>query len=381
MDPSDNRKILSFLRDRQSDMAALLTRLVELESPTDHKSSVDQLSAFLAEQLRGLGATVEVLAQTKFGDHIRARWGDGDGGALLLCHMDTVWRVGTLAERPVRIEGGRLYGPGAEDMKGGIVIALWALRALRELGLFPERPVTMLLNSDEEIGSETSRPIIEAEACKHRVVFVLEPPEPPNGSYKTQRKGVGRYHVAVTGRAAHSGADHEKGINAVEELARQILTIQGFTDYETGTTFNVGVVGGGTRSNVVPAEAWADVDVRVVTAEETSRAETRMRSLKAHLAGAVMTVTGGVNRPPMVRTPEIAALFSKAESLARDMGIPLSESATGGASDGNLTAALGVPTLDGMGVVGDGGHALHEYAAIDSMPERAAILAAMLRSL
>jgi glutamate carboxypeptidase len=295
--------------------------------------------------------------------------------------MDTVWDLGTVAERPVRIEDGKLYGPGAEDMKGGIVVGLWALRALRALDLLPEKPITMLLTSDEETGSSSSRPIIEAEARKHDVVFVLEPAVPPQGALKTSRKGVGEYRVAVTGRAAHAGADHEKGLNAIEELAHQILTIQGFTDYEAGTTFNVGVVGGGTRRNVVPAQAWAEIDVRIVRAEEADRVESRMNRLRPRLPGMELAVSGGVERPPMERTPQIAALYHRAEVLARGMGIQISESGTGGASDGNLTAALGVPTLDGMGVVGDGGHSIQEFAVISSMPERAALLAAMLRAL
>jgi glutamate carboxypeptidase len=376
----DNQRILAYLRDHQDDMVALLTRLVELESPTSDKPSLDRLGAFLAEQLRTLDAGVEILSQSHAGDHVRAHWGDDDGGALLLCHMDTVWDLGTVTERPVRIEGGKLYGPGAFDMKGGIVNALWAMRALRELDLAPERSVTLLITSDEEIGSLTSRPVIETEALKHDVVFVLEPAQPPHASLKTWRKGVGMYRLSVTGRAAHAGADHEKGLNAIEELARHILAIQAFTDYETGTTLNVGVVGGGTRSNVVPAQAWARVDVRVMDADKAARVEAKMQSLKPHLPGTTVEVSGGINRPPMVRTPEIAALYATAEALAAEMGFEITEAGSGGGSDGNLTAALGVPTLDGMGVVGDGGHAAHEHVVIASLPERAALLAAMLRS-
>jgi glutamate carboxypeptidase len=361
-------------------MTDQLVRLIEQESPTDHKPSLDRLGAYLAGQLRALGASVETLPQAEAGDHVLARWGEGTGGALMLCHMDTVWEVGTVTERPVRIEEGNLYGPGAEDMKGGIVVTLWAVRALRELGLFPQQPVTLLLTSDEETGSRTSLPIIEAEAQKHGLVFVMEPPVPPHGALKTARKGVGDYRVSVTGRAAHAGADHAKGINALEELAHQIRTIQGFTDYEIGTTFNVGQAGGGTRHNVVPAEAWAEIDVRIVRASDAARVEAQMQGLKPHLPGAEVQVSGGFERPPMERTAEIAALFARAQELARGMGLTLSEASTGGASDGNLTAALGVPTLDGMGVVGDGGHSIDEYAVLASLPERAAVLAAMLRA-
>ncbi len=377
---TDNQRLLSYLRDHQDGMVALLARLVELESPSDEKASLDRLAAFLAGELAVLGAEVETLSQPQAGDHVRARWGSGPGGVLLLCHMDTVWDVGTLAERPVRIEGDRLYGPGAFDMKGGIANALWAMRALRELGLPPRRRVTLLITSDEETGSTTSRPILEAEAVEHEVVFVLEPAQPPHASLKTWRKGVGVYHLSVTGLASHAGAAHEEGVNAIEELAHQILAIQALTNYETGTTLNVGVVGGGTRSNVVPAEAWAHVDVRVMNAEEEARVDAFMHGLKPRLAGTRLAVSGGVNRPPMVRTPEIAALYGRAEALAAEMGIQISETGSGGGSDGNFTAALGVPTLDGMGVVGDGGHALHEHVILASLPERAALLAAMLRA-
>jgi glutamate carboxypeptidase len=265
-------------------------------------------------------------------------------------------------------------------MKGGIANTIWALRALRELDLPAGQPVTVLFTSDEEIGSITSRPIIEAEALKHDVVFCLEPAQAPKGSLKTWRKGVGMYGISVTGRSAHAGADHASGINAIEELAHQILAIQGLTDYEAGTTVSVGVVTGGTRSNVVPEHASAKIDMRVMTEEEATRLEAAMHALEPRLDGTALEVTGGMNRPPMVRTPEIAALFSQAQVFAAEMGFEITEAGTGGGSDGNLTAALGIPTLDGMGVVGDGAHAVHEHVYLNSLPERAALLAAMLRS-
>ena len=377
---TDDQRVLAYLRDHQGEMVALLAQLVEMESPTDDKPSLDRLGVFLAEHLRALDAEVQVYSQSQAGDHVGARWGGGAGGALLLCHMDTVWDLGTVGERPVRVEDGKLYGPGAFDMKGGIVNTLWAMRALRDLGLSTTSPVTLLITSDEETGSATSRPIIESEALQHDVVFVLEPAQPPDASLKTWRKGVGDFSISVAGRSAHAGADHEKGINAIEELAHQILAVQGMTDYKTGTTVNVGVIEGGTRSNVVPARAWARVDVRVMDAEQAVRIEAKMRDLKPHLAGATLEVRGGVGRPPMARTPEIAALYARAEALAAGMGFQITEAGSGGGSDGNFTAALGVPTLDGMGVVGDGGHAVHEHVVISSMPERAALLAAMLRS-
>jgi glutamate carboxypeptidase len=379
MQPSDHLRILSYLRDHQTEMTALLTRLVEMESPSYDKPSLDRLGTFLAERLRNLGSDVQILPQTKTGNHLSARWGSGSSGALLLCHMDTVWESGTLALRPPRLVDGRFYGPGAFDMKGGIVNAMWAMQALLDLHLFPDRRVTLLITSDEEIGSRTSRAVIESEALSHNVVFVLEPAQPPHASLKTSRKGVGLYRVTVTGRSAHAGADHEKGINAIEEMARQILHIQQFTNYEAGTTVNVGVVRGGTRSNVVPAQATARVDVRITDASEAAQIDARMHSLTPVLAGTSIHVSGGVNRPPMPRTDAIAGLYVRARALGAELGLRITEASSGGGSDGNFTAALGVPTLDGLGVVGDGGHSDNEYVVLSSMPERAALLAAMIR--
>jgi len=379
-----NQRVLATLREHQHDMVADLTRLVEMESPTDNKSALDRLGEHLAARLQHLGAQVEVFPQAQAGDHLRARWesgdAEGDGGLLLLCHMDTVWDMGTLAERPVVIRDGRLFGPGAFDMKGGIVIALWAIRVLRGLNIMPKRRVTLLLTSDEETGSKTSRPIVEMEALQHDAVLVLEPAQPPNAALKTWRKGVGAYQVRTTGVSAHAGAAHDQGVNAIEELAHQVVAIQALTDYTAGTTVNVGVVSGGTRGNVVPQSAWARVDVRVMNQAEADRLDRSLRSLQPHLKGASVEVTGGINRPPMVRTAAGASLFQKAAEIASQLGFSVTETGTGGGSDGNFTAALGVPTLDGLGVVGDGGHAQHENAVISSLPERAALLAGLLRA-
>lgn len=373
-----NLKILDYLRAQQLEITAMLQKMIELESPTDHKKSVDKLGAYLSQYLNDLGADVQTISQPRQGNHVVARWGNGPGSALILCHMDTVWDVGSVAERPVRIADGKLYGPGAYDMKGGIVIGLWAMLALREHGMLAAN-TTMVITSDEEIGSPTSRELIETEARRHDVVYVLEPAQAPFGALKTQRKGVGDYVVSTSGWSVHAGGDHEKGINAIEELAHQILAIQSFTDYQVGTTFSTGVVSGGTRSNVVPAEASVHVDLRIAKASEEARVEELMQSLKPHLPGATVTITGGLNRPPLERTPEIQALFARAQALGVTMGIELTEASSGGGSDGNFTAALGVPTLDGMGVVGDGAHSVDEYAELGSLPERAALLAAMLR--
>lgn len=372
-----NRRLLAYLRERADDMLADLIKLIDLESPTLHKASVDALGAVLADELRDLGATVEVVPKQEVGDILRARWNPGPGGVVILSHMDTVWALGTVADRPTRVEGNRVYGVGAMDMKGGIVIALWALRALRALDLFPAQPISYMLNSDEETGSLHSTAEIEAEALSHNVVFVTEPPQ--DGKYKTERKGVSHYSITAKGRASHAGADHARGINAIEEMARQVLAVQAMTDYAIGTTANVGVITGGTRANVVPAEARVEINVRARSRANAQAIHEQIMSLQAHHPEAQLVIEGGVGVPPMERSPEIAALFKRAQSLAADMGIAIDEGSTGGGSDGNKTAALGVPTLDGMGIVGDGGHAVTEYGEIDSLPERAAIMAALLR--
>ena len=299
-----NQHILSLLREQQAELTSLLTQLVEHESPTDDKPSLDRLAAFLAEQARALGAQVEILPQSAAGDFVRARW-NADAATAASCSCATWIRSGIwarLAQRPVRIADGKLYGPGAFDMKGGIVVALGAIRALSELGLMPSRRITLLITSDEETGSDASRALIEAEALAHEAVFVLEPAHPPRGSLKTWRKGVGMYTVTVTGRSAHAGAAHDQGINAIAELAHHILAFEALTDYAAGTTVNVGVIGGGTRSNVVPEHAWAEVDVRVMNAEEAARIDAAFRGAKPHLPGATVEVAGGLNRPPMVRS-------------------------------------------------------------------------------
>lgn len=372
-----NRRLLAYLREHTDDMLADLIKLIDLESPTLHKASVDALGAVLADELRDLGAAVEVLPKQEVGDILRARWNPGPGGVVILSHMDTVWALGTVADRPTRVEGNRVYGVGAMDMKGGIVIALWALRALRALDLFPAQPISYMLNSDEETGSLHSTAEIEAEALSHNVVFVTEPPQ--DGKYKTERKGVSHYSITARGRASHAGADHARGINAIEEMARQVLAVQAMTDYAIGTTANVGVITGGTRANVVPAEARVEINVRARSRANAQAIHEQIMSLQAHHPEAQLVIEGGVGVPPMERSPEIAALFKRAQSLAADMGIAIDEGSTGGGSDGNKTAALGVPTLDGMGIVGDGGHAVTEYGEIDSLPERAAIMAALLR--
>jgi glutamate carboxypeptidase len=296
---------------------------------------------------------------------------------LLICHLDTVWPVGTLADRPWRVEGTRAFGPGCLDDKASAVIVLTALTGLRDLGLAPSRPVTILFNSDEEVGSDTSRSVIEAQAARAEVVFCVEPAT-PDGCLKVWRKGTARYAVTALGRAAHAGANHEKGINAVEELAHQVLRLQGMTDYAVGTTVNVGWVRGGTRTNVVPDRARARVDVRVRTAAQGKRIVAAFEGLQPVLPGARLTVNGGLSRPPMEASPVTLQPFRRAQEIAADLALTLTAGGSGGASDGNFTAAVGVPTLDGLGAVGDGAHSSQEYVLIPSLSERAALMAALL---
>ena len=375
--------LIEYFTTKTDDIVGLLRQIVELESPTHDKPAVDQLGTFLEEQLAGLGAQVERVPQPAYGDHLIARLpGPSDQPpALLLAHMDTVWPVGTLATMPWREKDGMVYGPGAFDMKGGIAIGLFALRAISDLGLKLTRPVVWLFNSDEEIGSPTSRPFIEEEARRSAYAMVLEPAVPPDGALKTSRKGVARFNIRVTGKAAHAGAAPEEGVSAIEELARLILELHALTDHQTGTTVNVGVIEGGTRSNVVAAEARAEVDLRVANSKDGERLVAMIYDLRAQLPGTQVNVTGGMNRPPMERTPAIAALFERARHIAAELDLTLTETGTGGGSDGNFTAALGVPTLDGLGAVGDGGHALHEQVIVASLPQRAALLAALLTRL
>lgn len=368
---------------RRDALLADLRSLVELESPSTDKGAVDQLVGYVRERARGLEATIEAYPQRDYGDLTIASWqGTSDAAAeplLVLTHVDTVWPVGTLARRPFRIEGDLAFGPGIYDMKASVAMFLEAMRWLREHGL-AHRPIRWLINTEEEVGSPVSRPLIEAEAQRSAFVLCLEPPA-PCGALKTARKGVGIFTLRITGRAAHAGADPERGISAIQELANQIHYLHSLNDPVRGTTVNVGVVGGGTRSNVVAAEAWAYVDVRVTTQDEADRVCAAVLGARPWLPGTIVTVEGGMNRPPMERTPVIAAAFERARAIGRQLGLELTEAATGGASDGNFTAALGIATLDGLGCPGDGAHAEHEQISLSGLIERTALLAALLHHL
>jgi glutamate carboxypeptidase len=356
-----------------------LKQLAAIESPSQDKAAVDACVAFVAEQLRALGAEVTRVPQTTVGNQLQALWPGMDHSTqfLTLCHLDTVWPIGTLTGMPLREENGRLFGPGVYDMKAGTAILLTALSVLHETGLPPRHPVRMLFTGDEEIGSLTSRALIEAEARRSLLTVVLEPAL-ASGQIKTFRKGVGDFTVVAHGRAAHAGGDHQKGINAIEELAYHIPALQKMTDYTTGTTINVGTIKGGSASNVVPERAEMEVDFRISQMAEIDRVVTAIQRLQPVLNGARLEINGGLNRPPMEHNTTMAITFERARRLASSIGLILEEGSTGGGSDGNFTAGLGIPTLDGMGAVGDGAHATHEHVVIASLAERAALLATIL---
>jgi len=362
MDP-----ILAALRDQRQEMLATLERLVTIESPSTVKAAVDRCSAVAAREFEALGGRIRWHRSADFGDHLQADFGPRGRGILLLGHLDTVWEMGTLARMPFRIAKGRAWGPGVLDMKAGVVSAIFALRMAQSA-----RRVTVLLVSDEEVGSPSSRHLTERLARGCDAVLVLEPGTGLHGALKTARKGVAVMHLKTKGRAAHAGVDFEKGVSAIHAMARVVQQVAGFTNLKRGITVNVGMISGGTRSNVVAEEARAEVDVRILRKSDWPRLERKFHALDAH-------VTGSLNRPPMERTAAIGRLFHKARQLGRDVGLDLEESMTGGGSDGNFTAALGIPTLDGLGAVGEGAHALNESILLEQFPARTALLAKLLQ--
>jgi len=373
-------RLLKAVRRAEPQLIDRLSALVQIESPSSSKAGVDHAQTLFAEWTAASGAKIRRHAHSTFGDSIEARVGQQSSrqpAILLLGHLDTVWELGTLARMPLRITRDRISGPGVLDMKAGVVMALTAVEALLELQLL-RCPVTLLLHGDEEVGSPVSRALTERAARRASAVYVLEPAAGDAGAYKTARKAVGLYRLTVTGKAAHSGVDFEKGHSAVVELARQIEVLQSHTDLAKGITLNLGVIGGGTRSNVIAAEAWADIDVRIARMRDVGKIDRALRALRPVDKGCTLAMQGGINRPPMERTRQTAALFRRAQELGVGLGIALDEAATGGASDGNFTSALGVPTLDGMGAVGAGAHAPHEYLLRKHLITRTALLAAML---
>ena len=370
------RELLTYAEQNGDATLQTIETLVRLESPSTDKAAVDRCGQVLAGMLRALGGDVELLPRAERGDHVRARFSGSGEPVLLLGHFDTVWPVGTLQRMPLRRDGDRLYGPGAFDMKAGIALGMAALEALRATET-PRPAITMLWTTDEEVGSATSRADLEAEARRSRAVLVLEPAL-PGGALKTARKGCGEFRLTVHGIAAHAGLDPGKGASAIHELAAQIAGIERLQDLPRGVSVNVGIVSGGSRPNVVAEEALAIVDVRAPTRAAAEEVEAALRGLQPRRPGTRLTIEGGFERPPMERGAAVVQLFSRASAVASSLGRELGEGSAGGGSDGNFTAALGVPTIDGLGAVGDGAHAAHEHVEMSALPWRAALLAGLL---
>jgi glutamate carboxypeptidase len=375
-----------FCRAEREWLLETVEALVRLESPTDDKAAVDRCGAELARRLVSIGARVTRLPRPERGDHILAQFDHGpveagvsrDGRqVLLLGHFDTVWPVGQIDRMPLVRSNGRLHGPGVFDMKSGIAIAMLAARAIVETGTPLSHRLVMLWTTDEEVGSATSRAVIENEARRSAAVLVLEP-SLPGGAAKTSRKGCGVYELVVRGVSAHAGIEPEKGASAVQELAHQILRINALQDPARGISVNVVRVSGGLRSNVIPDDARAVIDVRVPTAAAAAEIHEAFRRLSAVDARTTLEAKGGFDRPPLERTAGVARLYDQGRAVARELGAELAEGGTGGGSDGNFTAALGVPTLDGLGAIGAGAHALHEHVDIDSLADRAALVAGLV---
>ena len=371
---------LDFCRANQDWLLDLIESLVAIESPSDDRDAVNRCGNELAARLEAIGGQLTRVPSAAAGDHLRVSFGSGDRQLLLLGHFDTVWPIGQLTRMPLKRDGGRLVGPGVFDMKAGIGLAALATRALLERQACDGCRIVMLWTTDEEVGSKTSRALIEAEATRSGAVLVFEP-SLPGGALKTSRKGVGQFEMIARGVSAHAGLDPGKGVSAIRELARQITAIDHLQDPANGVTLTVGVVSGGTRANVVPAEARAIIDARAITRADADRVQRAMRSLAPQIPGATIEVSGGFDRPPLERTPAVERLFNQAKSVAAEIGITLDEGSAGGGSDGNFTAALGVPTLDGIGAIGDGAHAVHEHVEIDALVPRAAVIAGLLERL
>lgn len=376
----DMSSLLTFCESQRNWLVETTRALVEHESPSTDKVALDACATHLQALCAQLGGRIERLAHETAGDHLLVEWGRGEQQILLLGHYDTVWPLGQLRRMPVTEAGGRLHGPGVFDMKGGLAIGLLAMRALLEVAAPGSGRVVFLMTSDEETGSHASRNVIVEQALESAAVLVLEPAT-LEGFVKTSRKGVGVYTIRAHGVSAHAGADPGRGASAIHELARQIVALSKLQDVDRGVSVNVGIVSGGTRSNVIAEEAWAEVDVRVPSREDAERVESFMRARRPTMDGTRIEIAGGINRMPFERTAAVVGLFHHARTVAAEMGFELGEGGAGGASDGNFTGALGIPTLDGLGALGDGAHALHEHVIINDLPRRAALLAGLIQRL
>jgi glutamate carboxypeptidase len=375
------RERLRYFEARQEKVVETIREFVTIESPSDNKLAADRMGALLAARFETLGGRAHVHRAEGFGDSVQIDFPGREKikPVLLLGHFDTVYPLGTLATMPCRVADGRLYGPGALDMKSGIALMFYAIEALHRWHAGLPRPVTVFLVSDEEVGSYSSRKITEALAKESAGVLVLEPAG-PRGSVKTARKGVGEYILNVKGVAAHAGLDPGTGHSAIVELARQITAVSKMNDLRRGLSVNPGVIRGGTRTNVIAAEATVEIDVRIKNAKQAAPLDRKFRALKPFDKHCKLIVEGGVNRLPMERTKGVVALYRKAQAIAKHIDWKLEEAAVGGGSDGNFTAGMGIPTLDGMGGVGEGAHAVHEHIVISELPRRALLLAGMIES-
>lgn len=375
-------ELFEYFRDKLDDSLALLQRLIGIESHSRDKQGVDTLAEFLAKEFQKRGAEVELLPDATRGNGLKAVWRSGIEGkpVLLLGHLDTVWPPGTVAARPFSVQEGKAYGPGTYDMKAGILLCLLVCQALNEKKLDPGKDVAFFFTPDEEIGSAAGLRHLKPVTTSCRAVLCMEPPLSGGGA-KTFRKGVGTFRLRVEGISAHAGGDHAKGANAIVELCRLVVQIQEMTDYARGITASVGTITGGTASNVIPAEASAEVDCRVCTVEDWQRMEERIRSLRPLDPRCTLYVEGGMNRPPLERTEAVLSLYQKAKAVAAELGLDLTEGSSGGGSDGSFTAAMGIPTLDGLGIEGDGAHAVHEWIDIGNIPQRAALICGLIRAI
>ncbi len=379
--PIEPGRLLDYYNAKLPEMLDAIRAVVEEETPSGDKARLDAFAARLVERYQRAGAEASLLANPAAGDHVTARFASAshEKTGLVLCHYDTVWPVGSLATHPFRIEDGYAYGPGIFDMQSSLILVEFALRGLQDLGLTPPRPLHILVTSDEEVGSITSRSHIEAAARDAAYVLVLESPL-PGGVLKTARKGVGEFWLEVTGRAAHAGVEPEKGVHAIEEAAHQILHLHALNNPSEGTTVSVGTIEGGSASNVIPARVRMEIDTRAWTQGEADRVAGAINGLQPVLPGAQLAVHGGWNRPPLERSATVA-LYERVRQIGATLGLELGEGSTGGGSDGNFTGALGIATLDGLGVPGAGAHADHEHIEVDGIAGRAALLAAMWMAL
>ena len=373
-------QLLDYCRSREDWLIDTIEALVAIESPSHDKAAVDRCGDELARRLAAMGGRITRVGVATAGDHLRAEFGSGPRQIMLLGHFDTVWNLGQLERMPIRRDGDVLTGPGIFDMKAGIALGMLATDALLQVAAPASGKIVMLWTTDEEVGSRTSRALLETEALRSEAVLVLEP-SLPDGALKTSRKGVGEYHLKVRGAPAHAGVDPSKGVSAIRELARQILAIETLQDVDRGVTLNVGVVTGGSRVNVVAEHAEARIDARAPSREDADRIDKALRSLTPHLKGARLEISGGFERPPLERTAGVQRLFAIAQSAGHELGVSVAEGSTGGGSDGSFCGALGVPTLDGFGAVGDGAHALHEYVLVPALVPRAALIATVLHKL